>query len=256
MLTNAHNQGGLNVEPEICMTVGSSSYMTGLFLVSIRAARAMVQDDYFTVAEVLPGKAMLFVGSGEFRSSDIGPYREMYVGFYTENRERGKGSGLLYNVMELMKNESKMFMWKNWLSSQVAMDRMDRAGAEIFRRGELERTDRGNHVTLAMKHDTEGSIQFTVPKESRHAKDNFSLHKTHYGRLHGMPSKCQLDLNIKHMSTSPMAGELSMQGKVADECRALGIPKRPIASVWIEEMNFQMHKPVTLDAVRMGTKPR
>jgi len=243
------------MEPEICMTVGSSSYMTGLFFVSSRAARALVPDDYFTVAEVLPGKAVLFVGSGEFRSSDIGPYREMYVGFYTENRERRGRSSVFSNVMELMQNESKMFMWKNWLSSDVAMQRMDRAGAQIFRRGELERLDHGKDVTLAMRHTSEGSIQFRVPKHSRYTKHNFCLHKTHYGRLHGVPSKCQLDLNIKHMTTSPMQGELSMQGQVADECRALGISQKPIASVWIEEMSFTMHRPVALSHAHAAVHP-
>jgi hypothetical protein len=220
--------------------------VTGLYFVSSRAAQAMVNDDYFRVAEIFPGKAVLFVGAGEFRKCDIGPYRELYMGFYTENRERGMKPGLFTNVMELLRNRSKMLMWRNWLSSKVAMRRMERAGAPIFRMGDVQRADTATHVTLSMQHPSEGSVRFTVPKQSRHVKEGFSLHKTHYGRLHGRPSRAQLDLHVDRMTTSPRCGELELGGQLAEDCRMLGVPKKPLASVWIEEMRFVIRKPVAL----------
>ena len=222
--------------------------MTGLFLVPCAVARSLVADDYFSVAEVFPGKAVFFIGSGEFRDSDIGAYREMYVGFYTENRENRRRSGRTTNFIELMRNRSKMYMWKNWLSTQAAMEKMDRAGAEIFRLGKLEREDQDQNVILSMRHDEDGSIQFSVPRRSKSVKSNFQLQKTHYGRLHGRPSKCQLDLKIEHMATSLRAGELVMEGGIASECRDLGISGKPLVSIWIDEMSFKMHKPRLLPA--------
>jgi len=56
-----------------CLGVDSSSYTTGIFTVPIDVARSIVPDDYFTVAEILPGEAMFFVGTGEFRVADLGP---------------------------------------------------------------------------------------------------------------------------------------------------------------------------------------
>ena len=220
--------------------------MTGLFLVPLAAARRFAPDDYFDVAEVLPGKAIFFIGSGEFRESDIGAYREMYVGFYTENREGGEQSSRITSFFEFFSNQSKLFMLKNWVSTQVAMDKMDRAGAEIFRLGKVQRKDVGRKTTFSVEHENDGSIQYSVPRESRIIQKNVMLHKTHYGRLHGVPSMCQLDLNVKKMSISPLAGALAMQGKIARECRELGIPKKPLVSIWIEEMSFKMHKPFSL----------
>jgi len=234
------------VDPEVCLNVASSSYVTALYFVSSRAAQAMVNDDYFRVAEIVPGKAVLFVGAGEFRKCDIGPYRELYMGFYTENRERDRKPTLFTNVMELLRNQSKMLMWRNWLSSEVAMKRMERAGAPIFRMGDVQRDDTKERVTLSMQHPTEGSVRITAPKQSRYAKEGFSLHKTHYGRLHGRPARAQLDLHIDRMTTSPRLGELELAGQLAEDCRALGIPKKPLASVWIEEMRFAIRKPVAL----------
>ncbi len=233
------------MKSNICMKVGSASYMTGLFLVPIATARNFVQDDYFDVAEVLPGRAVFFIGSGEFRDSDIGAYREMYVGFYTENRETAKRPGRMTHFVEFIRNESKLFMWKNWLSTQSAMDKMERAGAEIFRLGEIQREDVAGNTTLSMESE-EGSIQYSVPRESRTMKSNFNLKKTHYGRLHGVPSMCQLSLEVKRMSISPLAGALVLQGEIASEYRNLGIPKKPLVSIWIEEMSFKMHKPSSL----------
>jgi hypothetical protein len=234
------------VAEEVCLTVGSSSYATGLFFVPIKAARAVVPDDYFHIAEVVPGRAVFFVGTGEFRDSDLGPYNELYVGFYTENRERSRPPGRITNLAEFARNRSKMFMWKNWLSSQKAMDRMDEAGATLFRRGEVSRTDTEATTVFAMEHADEGAIQFEVPRDGRSTKDDFDIAKTHYGRLHDRPSRVELNLHVDHMVTSPRGGELTMQGAIADQCAPLGIPKRPLVSIWIEEMHFTMSKPSPL----------
>jgi hypothetical protein len=228
------------------MTVRSSSYMTGLFFVPIAGARSLVPDDYFDVAEVLPGKAVFFIGTGECRDSDIGAYKEMYVGFYTENREREKRPGRFTNFMELVRNQSKMFMWKNWVSSTAAIDKMDVAGSKIFRLGKIEREDLESSTRFSMEHEEDGSIQFSTPRESRSVKSDFQLQKTHYGRLHGEPSRCQLDLDVHEMVTSPREGELQMQGRIATECERIGIPKKPLVSIWIPEMGFKMHKPLLL----------
>ena len=59
------------------MTVGSASYMTGLFRVPLEVARGLVPDSYFTVAEIFPDEAVFFVGTGEFREAGIGPYKEL-----------------------------------------------------------------------------------------------------------------------------------------------------------------------------------
>lgn len=231
-----------------CMSVGSSSYMTGLFLVPSAAARSLVPDDYFTVAEIFPGKAVFFVGTGEFRDSDIGAYREFYVGFYTENREKAKRATRLSNAIELARNESKMFMWKNWVSTPAAIEKMDRVGSKVFRLGQVEREDRENDVVFTMDHEEDGSIQFSSPRESKSVKSNFDMQRTHYGRLHGEPSRCQLDLHIENMATSPRKGEIQLQGKIAADCLALGLPKKPLVSIWIEEMSFSMSKPLGLPA--------
>jgi hypothetical protein len=150
------------MKSNVCMKVGSASYMTGLFLVPIATARNFVPDDYFDVAEVLPGKAVFFIGSGEFRDSDIGAYREMYLGFYAENRETAKRPGRVANFVEFIRNESKLFMWKNWLSTQSAMDKMERAGSEIFRLGRIQREDVAGNTTFSMESE-EGIILYSLP---------------------------------------------------------------------------------------------
>jgi hypothetical protein len=206
-----------------------------------------VPDDYFQVAEIFPGKAVFFIGTGEFRDSDIGAYREMYVGFYTENRETKKKPSRISNAIEVLRNQSKMYMWKNWVTTTAATDKMDVAGSTIFRLGKIDREERDGNMVFSMTHDNEGSIEFAVPKESKSVKSDFSMTRTHYGRLHGEPSRCQLDLDIKRMATSPREGELRLEGKIAEECAVLGIPKKPLVSIWIDEMGFKMHKPLMLE---------
>jgi hypothetical protein len=229
-----------------CLGVDSSSYTTGVFTVPIDVARSVVPDDYFTVAEILPGEAMFFVGTGEVRVADLGPYMEMYIGFYTENRQKPGPHTQESNLAEFSQNATKMYMWKNWVTTPVAHEKMIEVGSTVFRQGAIERTDHERHTTFAMDHETEGSVRFSAPRESDHVESAFAMTRTHYGRLHGVPSRVDLDLNIDRMVTSPGAGELTMEGPVAEECAVLGIPKQPIVSIWIEEMSFKMTRPMQL----------
>lgn len=233
-----------------CLSVQSSSYTTGLYRVPIEAARNAVPDDYFTVAEIFPGEAVFFIGTGEFRKADLGPYMEMYIGFYTENRQREKRPNQEENLAEFSTQESKMYLWKNWLTTTDANERMKVAGSTVFRVGEIERLDGDGETTFAMQHPTEGGIRFTTPTTDGIEQSDFSMERVHYGRLHDVPSHLHLYMNIDSMVTSPGRGRLELSGRVADECAALGIPDQPLVSIWIEEMNFKMGKPVLLPAER------
>ena len=66
-------------------------------------------------------------------------------------------------------------MWKNWVSSTAAMEKMDRAGSTIFRLGKVEREDLEKETVFSMDHEDDGSIQFSVPRESRSVKSDFEL---------------------------------------------------------------------------------
>lgn len=231
-----------------CLSVASSSYATTLFGVPLEAARRIVPDDYFTVAEVFPDQAVFFVGTGEFRKADLGPYKEMYVGFYTENRERPDRPTQEQNLEELTKNESKMYMWKNWVTTAAALDKMDEVGSTVFRRGEIDRIDQDRETTFATRHPSEGRVELAVPTQSDFVESGSSMSRTHYGRLKGVPSRVQLDLEIETMVTSPGQGELVLDGEIAEQCASLEIPKQPLVSIWIEEMHFKMSKPLDLPA--------
>jgi hypothetical protein len=237
--------GVVHMFTRYCLAVGSSSYATAIFPCSIEAARSVVPDDYFTVAEVLPGQAMFFVGTGEFRVADIGPYKEMYIGFYTENRARSRPTQE-DNLAEFSRNESKMYMWKNWVTTRTALERMDEAGSTVFRQGSIDRTDRDDVTRFSMEHESEGRIGLSVPRQGDLAESDFFMKRTHYGRLKGVPSRVDLHLNIDRMVTAPGRGELEMTGPVAEECASLAIPEQPLVSIWIEEMNFKMTRPMLL----------
>ena len=230
----------------ICMHVGSASYMTGLFQVPLDAARQLVPDEYFQVAEIFPNQAVFFVGTGEFKDCPLGPYREMYLGFYTENREDNPAPSVEDNFQEFTRNESKMYMWKNWVTTSAALDKMDRAGSTVFRRGDIERMETENNVGFEMKHPEEGVIRFTAPKSGGQSTTHFNMKRTHYGRLHGEPSRCLLDLNIDTMVTGLAEGQLELSGELADACTGLGSLDQPLVAIWIDEMKFDMHKATRL----------
>jgi len=230
------------------MHVGSASYMTGLFQVPLGAARKLVPDAYFRVAEIFPDQAVFFVGTGEFEDCPIGPYREMYLGFYTENREDNPEPSIEDNFQEFTRNESKMYMWKNWVTTSAALDKMDRAGSTIFRKGDIERTETATSVCFQMRHPTEGAIRFTAPKSGGQVTTDFNMKRTHYGRLHDEPSRCLLDLNIETMVTGLAEGQLELSGQVADSCADLGSLEKPLVAIWIDEMQFDMHKATRLSS--------
>jgi hypothetical protein len=227
-----------------CLAVGSSSYSTALFPVPLETARAAVPDDYFTVAEILPGQAVFFVGTGEFRKADLGPYKELYVGFYTENREKAEAPSQASNFEEFTKNESKMYLWKNWVNTPTALNKMDEIGSTVFRLGTIDRHDGATATSFVMQHETEGRIELSVPRESEHMQSDIAMKRTHYGRLNSVPSRVRLGMNIERMVTNVGAGTLTLDGPIANACAQLGVPEQCMVSIWIDEMNFKIGTPL------------
>ena len=75
------------------------------------------------------------------------------------------------------------------------------------------------------------------------------MKRTHYGRLHEEPSRCLLDLNLDTMVTTLGQGRLELTGALAEECAELGGIEIPMVAIWIEQMDFDMHKAVRLPAM-------
>ncbi len=97
-----------------------------------------------------------------------------------------------------------------------------------------------------MQHVKEGTIRFTTAKQGGQSTQDFNMKRTHYGRLHGEPSRCLLDLDIDTMVTGAGAGQLELNGEVADACADLGPLTQPLVAIWIDEMEFDMHKATRL----------
>ena len=67
---------------------------TATWLVSKRAAQALLPGDELEVAEVLPGRGLLSIACIDYRDNDLGDYNEVSIAFFV--RKRGEGGGLPY----------------------------------------------------------------------------------------------------------------------------------------------------------------
>jgi hypothetical protein len=142
------------------------------------------------------------------------------------------------------------------VTTDAALEKMDRAGSTVFRRGEIERTDLPGQTCFEMNHADEGTVRFTVPTRSAQVQRNFSMERTHYGRLHGAPSRCLLELEIEEMVTTLGQGELVLEGLIAEESAPLDLPAQPMVAIWIAEMSFDMHKALRLPAADAAQETR
>jgi hypothetical protein len=73
------------------------------WLVSSRAARALLPGPELEIAEVLPGRGLLSIACMDYRDNDLGDYNEVSIAFFVRKRGDRKGVPYLGAAFDMMR---------------------------------------------------------------------------------------------------------------------------------------------------------
>ena len=227
-----------------CLVARASS-ATATFLVDAAAAQAMISEDCFQVAELFPGKALCSIACIDYQENDLGDYNEVSVAFFV--RKRGESGGVPYLSTAIDFFRGRLATYIHWLP--VTQSFTQEAGSTIW----------GFPKTIESIHFEEqsGEIACSLESEGRHVL-TLAMPKNGARRLPDQAMETfTLIQNVPHRTAFVSGADevgIRLSGArltlgdhpYADALRSLGLPKRPLLSVWLGRMHGRFEAPEKL----------
>ena len=229
------------------VAVRDAASAAATYLVRTAAARRLLPDPALDVVELLPGRALFSIAAIEYRDNDLGDYHEVSLAFFVrERRAPPPAIPYLGAAVDLARNRLATWIWKLPVDQRFTCE----AGRGIwgfpktieridFRDGEGRRECRlvmdGRHV-----------LTFSVVRGGRRTLPDAAM--VTYSHVDGALRRTRFVSGATGVGIHIGAAKLVLgDHPLADDLRALGLPRRALVSVWMEHAHglFESPEPVS-----------
>jgi hypothetical protein len=224
------------------VVVRDATSAAATFLVDAAAARRLLPGGELDVVELLPGRALFSIACIQYRDNDLGNYNEVSLAFFVRRRDEPRGIPWLGAAVALMRSRLATWIWKLPVDQAFTCA----AGRGIWGfpktieeitfsepegRSSCRLVMGGRHVlTMAMPRGGER----TLPAA---AMITYTMID---GRLHRTPFSSGASGVGIHLGGVELAlGD----HPIANELRALGLPRRAMLGVWLGKMHGRFETP-------------
>ncbi len=217
------------------------------YLVRSAAARRLLPGEELDVVEILPGQTLLSIAIIDYRDNDLGDYNEVSIAFFV--RRRGERGSLpvpyLGSAVDFFRNSIPTFIWKLPVNQSFTCE----AGVGIWgfpkTVEQIDFEDAGDRRTGRLVMEHQHVLTLSVPRGGErelpeapmvcYSYIDGALHRTRFtGGAHGFG----FTLGGADLILGPHP--------IADDLRSLGLPKRPLMSVWMEHQYARFDRPEKL----------
>ncbi len=233
---------GQEVELPVMVRKARNAFAT--FLVDSKAAQAWIADSGFEIVELWPGKAIMQVIGVEYIDNDLGDYHEAGFSLYVRQPGARKGLPLIGAMIDIVRGKAASyihllpvnqnftkhagrFIWgyPKW-NTDVHIEQQDNLLVTRF-------CDQGRHVfTLRCKLGGKSTMK-NQQQPSLAVRQGIAYRTV--GIANGSGVNFYLGGEEIELGDHP----------IADELRKLGLPKKPVFSGTIEDLQMTFGVPVT-----------
>ncbi len=221
------------------------SSVVGLFLVPTTAARDLIYDSGFEIAEVAPGRAMFSLSCVHYRESDCGPYNEIAMAFFVKKIGVKSGIPYLGTCLDILRDDSATYIWKLPVTTRLAND------AGIFMWGlpktieEIDFEQAEGQASFTLRMDGREVLRYAVKAKGKLSPPRGT--STVYSIFEGAPHATSLAHEYEEMGIRLGGGTLHLgDHPISEALRGLGLPKRPLLSTWIGHLSLEVEAPAKL----------
>lgn len=223
------------------------SSMMGLFSVPTREANAIIAGSGFQVAEMAPGRAMLSIICVHYTDTQCGSYEEIALAFFVQptGHQRRRSIPWLSNWWHLLRGSIASYTWCLPVSTTLARD----CGIQMWgfpktlERIEWKHSNGRARATWTV--DGEPALSFSVRASG--TRSSGPIAPPVYSLFEGKPHVSYLEQTYKESGKKGRDGLLELGSHpVADKLRRLGLPKKPLLTVWNGKLTFAMTHPEPL----------
>jgi hypothetical protein len=230
---------------------GSSA--AALFVVDSRVAQRLIDGTGFENAEILPGKGVLAFTCVHYTDTDCGVYEETAQAFFVRRLDRA-GSRLdsvpgigayLSSWRNLLAGNVASYTWRLQVTTRLSQQ----CGLQMWgfpkELAEIDFERRAGRADCRLRMDDRDVFHFSVKADGTRTPEPItsSVYSIHDGSAHVS------HLTQSYRETGYFPGRASVElgdHPLADELRALGLPKRPLLATWNGHLAFSMTEPQKL----------
>ena len=214
------------------------------FLVSSSAAARLLPAE-FEIAEVLPGRGICSLAMVDYKDNDLGDYNEMAIGFMVVPAGSRPRIPYLGTILDLMKGRLASHLIHMPVDQSFTRD----AGSMIWGYPktveQIDIEEVGARARARLIHDGEHVLTLTLPRGGTRSITDSSI--ATLSLIEGVPHRTIASQRIEGMGFRFGGAEVELgTGRIADELRSLGFPKRALMCVWMEQMQARFGPPEKL----------
>ena len=208
---------------------------TATWLVSSRAAQALLPGPELEIAEVLPGRGLLSIACIDYRDNDLGDYNEVSIAFFVRKRgERGKVP-FLGAAVDMMKG----LLPTHIIHLPVNQPFTCEAGQVIWgfpkTVDEIDFDTSGDRARCVWDKDGQNVLKISLPKGG--ARDFPEQELCTYSYIDGALHETSFASSAENLGVRIGGVRLALGAHpIADELRSLGLPKPALMSMWMGKM--------------------
>jgi hypothetical protein len=224
--------------------VRDASAGAATFLVSAPIARRIVPPA-FEVVEILPRHTLLAIAVINYRDNDLGDYDEVSLTFFVRPRGARGGPPWLGALFDLARGRLGTWIWKLPVDQAFTCE----AGRAIWGFPKsvesiaLEREP--DRATCRLEMDGQHVLTLTIPSGGARALPDAAM--ATYTSIEGVPHRTRFTQGGSGVRYSLGGAQLQLgTHPIADDLRALGLPRRALFSMWTERMHGRFEAPEKL----------
>jgi len=238
--TTAYVFEGRKVELPVVVRDASSASAT--YVVSARAARAMLPDD-LVPAEIAPGRALFSIAAIEYRDNDLGDYNEISLAFFVRERNARPLSSRLRNASAFFRGTLPTYIHRLPVNQSFtcAAGRGIWGFPKTVERIDIDRSGSGFRSTLTC--DGRLALALSVRRGGRTKLSEREMMT--YTRIGGETHVTRFTSGAEGVGVRLRGADLVLgDHAIANELRSLGLPKAALMSVWMEHMHGRFEAPL------------
>ena len=225
------------------------SSINATFAVPAGVATALIADTGFRPARVLPRRAVLSLNCVHYVDTDCGTYDEIALALLVDDPSRSAApTGLTFRLpgwrtwSSLLGGTIGAHSWRLGVSTTLSRD----CGLQMWGFpkvvGDLEFSRAGDRAQMSWVQDGELVLAYGAPATG--GRSPKPIAPAVYSIHHGAPHVAHLTQRYAGVGYHLRGGAIELgPHHYADDLRALGLPRRPLVSVWNEHLEFEMSEP-------------
>jgi hypothetical protein len=224
------------------VVVRDASSAAATFVVPSAAARRLLPGPELDVVEPFPGRALLSIACIDYRDNDLGDYHEVSVALFVRERRAAVGLPWVGTVLDFVRN--RVATWIRHLPVDQSFTCEAGRGIWGFPKTVEEIAFRDGDGRCECRLVMGGRHVLTLTTRRGGTRTLPDAPMVTYSYVGGALHRTTFVAGARGVGIRLGGAEIALgDHPIADELRSLGLPKRPLMSVWMEHQHGRFEAP-------------